>query len=86
MKLLHAIGASTLFIALLSLTYAGHIHLFRVDVIFYAAIADTAIATSIAAAFLFMPLFKSLGGFEKGLLLVIWIQIRSCDCSNWGED
>lgn len=76
MKLTRAIVASTLFIVLLVFIYHLHISNFRVNVIFYAAIADGVIAVVAAGIILFaFGYFRILGSFEKLLLIIIWLLI-----------
>jgi hypothetical protein len=74
MKLTNSILASVLFILLLFLTYYIHIAFFNVNVVFYAAIADGIISAVLTGALVFLiPYFRSLSGFEKLLLLIIWL-------------
>ncbi len=74
MKPLRALIATAIFIALLISVYMVHVLLFRVNVVFYATIGDTLIASVAAAAVLFfMKFFRCLSGFEKALLVVIWL-------------
>lgn len=74
MKLTRAIAAGSLFVALLVVIYYVHISLFNVKVVFYSAIADGVFAALIMAALLFgVGYFRIFGGFEKTLLLVIFL-------------
>jgi len=74
MKLTRAIAATALFVMLLGIVYYVHIAFFRINVIFYAAIADAVIAALLAGMALFsVGYFRQLGHFEKSLLLVIWL-------------
>jgi len=74
MKLTRAIAAGTLFVILLLATYYVHISFFNVNVVFYAAIADGVVAALVTALALFgVSYFRVLGGFEKTLLLVIFL-------------
>lgn len=74
MKLTRTIVACTLFVILLLATYYVHICFFNVNVVFYAAIADGVLAALITMALLFsVDYFRVFGGFEKILLLVIFL-------------
>lgn len=76
MKLTRAIVASALFIVLVIFIYYIHISNFRVNVIFYAAIADGLIAAAVAGVILFaVGYFQILGTFEKIQLIIIWLLI-----------
>jgi len=74
MKLQRAIAGTALFTVLLIIIYYVHVSYFRVNVVFYAAIADGVIAATITGVALFsMRYFIALGNFEKALLVVIWL-------------
>jgi hypothetical protein len=74
MKLTRTIVATLLFVSLLAIVYYIHIAFFRVDVVFYAAIADAVFAALLAGLALFsVAYFRPLGSFEKSQLLVIWL-------------
>lgn len=74
MKITRAIAAGTLYVILLLATYYVHISFFSVNVVFYAAIADGFVAVLVTALALFgISYFRILGGFEKALLLVIFL-------------
>lgn len=74
MKLVCAIVAAALFVALLLAIYYVHISFFNVNVVFYAAIADGIVAALVTTALLFgVGYFRVFGGFEKTLLLVIFL-------------
>lgn len=74
MKITRAIAATSLFVLLLAIVYYVHIAFFRVNVVFYAAIADAVLAALLAGVALFsVAYFRPLGGFEKSQLLVIWL-------------
>lgn len=74
MKLVSSVFATALFIVLLLVTYCIHVWYFPVNVVFYAAIMDAAIAASIGALILFFTrLFGRLSGFEKCQLFAIWL-------------
>ena len=74
MKFVHGAGYSLLFVFLLLTVYLVHARYFTVDVVFYAAILDGAIAA--ALTFLALLLFRAgrlFNPFEKSLLLVAWL-------------
>ena len=74
MKLVRAIVAGALFVALLLVIYYVHISFFNVNVVFYAAIGDGVVAAFVTAALLFgVDYFRVFGGSEKTLLLVIFL-------------
>ena len=74
MKLIRAILASVLFSVVLIVTYGIHVTHFRVDVVFYAAIADGIIAATIAGILLLtIGYFRILSDFEKLQLIIIWL-------------
>ncbi|WP_174634560.1 hypothetical protein [Yersinia thracica] len=74
MKLKSVIISTVLFVLLLGVINYLHFTYFRVNVVFYAAIADATLAVIITGLVLFfVSYFKSLGSFEKFLLLVIWL-------------
>ena len=74
MKLIRAILASVLFSVVLIVSYGIHVTYFRVNVVFYAAIADGIIAAAIAGILLLtIGYFRILSGFEKLQLIVIWL-------------
>lgn len=74
MKLLRSLIATGVFVVLLLLTYFVHISFFSVNVVFYAAIADAAVATLLTGIILVgLGWFSPLGGFEKAQLVAIWL-------------
>lgn len=74
MKISKACLASLLFLMLLIGVYWIHMRFFKVDVVFYASIADACIAAAITAAVVFGARYFSLfTGFEKILLVVVWL-------------
>lgn len=76
MKLFRTITATTLFLALLVATYYLHMRFFKVDVVFYAAIADAILAVIATGIVLFTArYFQKIGTFEKFQLTVIWLLI-----------
>lgn len=76
MKLTRALIASAAFLVILLVVYYVHINYFKVDVVFYAAIADGVLASFIAGVGLvWLKLFRPLGSFEKFQLIVIWLLV-----------
>ncbi len=74
MKFKSVIISTVLFVLLLGVINYIHFTFFRVNVVFYAAIADAIFSIIITGLVLFfVNYFKSLGSFEKSLLLVIWL-------------
>lgn len=74
MKIIRAIAGTTLFVALLLLVYYVHITYLKVNVVFYASIADGVVAALLAGITLFtVRYFRVLGGFEKLQLVIIWL-------------
>ena len=74
MKIIGGLIATALFIIALVVIYYIHVNYFKVDVVFYGAIADGVIATIFAGCILiFVDYFKIFGGFEKALLIMIWL-------------
>lgn len=73
-KLVLTLLASLAFLMILVAVYYIHINFFPIDVVFYAAIFDAALAVAVAGSGLFaLPMFNLLGIFEKMLVLVIWV-------------
>ena len=76
MKIIRAVFGTIFFILLLISIYYIHIKCFKVNVVFYAAIADSFIAVTGAGLFLFIfEYFKLLTYFEKSQLIFIWLLI-----------
>lgn len=75
MKYIAALLASLGFIAALLATYYIHTQFYLVNVVFYSAMYDALIAATVMAVILVaLPYFRSaLSGFERVLLLVIWL-------------
>jgi len=75
MKKLYAIlTSSVLFGVMLFVVYWLHITFFKVDVVFYAAMLDGAVAAVLTAGIVsFSKYFSSLLLSEKALLFVIWL-------------
>jgi len=73
-KFVSALLLTLLFVLLLGAAYVVHVWYFPVPVVLYSAILDAVIAAAIAT--LVLVLFGRrlpLGGFEKGLLVTIWL-------------
>jgi hypothetical protein len=52
------------------------VHFLRVDVVFYSALADVLLATALTAVFLLrLGYFDVFNGFEKTLLLSVWLLV-----------
>ena len=66
---------ATIIFALALLTiYAVHISIFRVNVVFYAAIADALMAAVICGiSVFFVSYFRTFSAFEKSQMIVIWL-------------
>lgn len=73
-KLARAFAASVIFVVLLLAINVAHMRWFDVNVVFYAALLDAAIAVALCVALLFaLRAFALLGPFEKLQLAVIWL-------------
>lgn len=73
-KFIKALLATTLFVIVLLTIYAIHMTMFRVNVVFYAAIADALMAAAICGVGVFIfTFFNTLSGFEKTQLIMIWL-------------
>jgi hypothetical protein len=71
-KWLRAILAMLLYVLVLATIYVVHVRWLRVDVVFYAALEDAAVATLVLAAMLFFwRAFAVFNSFEKVQLLAI---------------
>ena len=76
MKAIQSAIASSIFLVILLCTYYVHIKYFKVDVVFYAAIADGVVAALATGLIVFfVKIFNSLCKFEKLLLVFMWILI-----------
>lgn len=74
MKLLNAIGLTAVYTAVLFATYLVHVWYLPVNVVFYAALTDALLATLIVVVIMaFLGRRIPLGGFEKGLLVTVWM-------------
>lgn len=71
-KLLAVLIASACFVVLLLGVYVIHARYFTVNVVLYSAIVDALIATVLAGLLLGVAI-RTLTGFEKTLLIVIWL-------------
>lgn len=75
-KLTRAAAGTLMFLAVLGAVYVVHARYFLVDVVFYAALADVALASALSGSLLWaLSWFRPLGGFEKLQLLSIWLLI-----------
>ena len=73
-KLLKAIAATAGYVLVLGLVYVAHARWFRVDVVFYSALLDVAIASAVCGLLLWgWRYFSPLGALEKLLLTVVWL-------------
>lgn len=73
-KLIKVLLATTLFVLVLLSVYAVHMTMFRVNVVFYAALADALMAAAICGIGVFFAgYFRTLSSFEKYQLIVIWL-------------
>lgn len=73
-KFVRAIAATAIFTFFLSVVYIAHVYYLKVNVVFYAAIADVVIAALLGGFVLFfLWYFQSLSNFEKAQLIVIWL-------------
>jgi hypothetical protein len=76
MKYIKLVAATGLYFVLLIAIYWVHIHFFKVNVVFYAAIVDGVIATAVTLLLLWIirPL-RVFSGFEGVLIAVVWLLI-----------
>jgi hypothetical protein len=73
MKIIQALISTTLYVIILAFTYYCHILFFQVNVVFYAAIFDAIIASTLMGLIIiYFNLFKHITNFEKTLLIIIW--------------
>lgn len=74
MKIIRAFEATALFVVLLAGIYTVHMRYFKVDVVFYASIADgVAAALLTTVGLIALKRFSVFNSFEKWQLLVIWM-------------
>lgn len=76
MKYIKLVVVTGLYFVLLIAIYWAHIHFFKVNVVFYAAILDGVIATAVTLLHLWIirPL-RVFSGFEQVLIAVVWLLI-----------
>ena len=73
-KFIETTVATIAFILILFIVYYIHVTYLRVNVVFYAAIADAFIAAALSTLLIyFSKFFSQLGGYEKFLLVTIWL-------------
>lgn len=73
-KILTSIKWTTFFVLALFGIYYAHMRLFRVDVVFYSSLFDALLAAILVGGLLCLPRAnRSLGLFEKGQLIAIWL-------------
>lgn len=78
-KILAACAATACFVLVLLLIYVAHMRLFRVDVVFYAAILDGVLATALCgAALLLIRRAFAFSSLEKALLVANWLLLGYC--------
>lgn len=76
MKLFRSIVATVFFVLVLLFVYYVHMTVIRVNVVFFAAIADGVLSAFIVGVMLFLiSYFRSLTVFEKSQLIVIWLLV-----------
>lgn len=74
MKTFQIVISTVIFGLLLFLIYYFHVRFFKIDVVFYAAIADGIIAAAITGMIIFLhSYFQILTQTEKYLLVAIWL-------------
>lgn len=74
MKTFRFAVAMCVFVVMLIAVYGVHVNFFKVNVVFYAAIADAVIAAVLTALLVFTtPVSTGFTAHEKGLLLLIWL-------------
>jgi hypothetical protein len=78
-KILAACAATACFVLVLLLIYVAHMRLFRVDVVFYAAILDGVLATALCGtALLLIRRAFAFSSLEKALLVANWLLLGYC--------
>ena len=74
MKISRALIGTLLFFLNFIFIYLIHINFLKVNVIFYSALIDAIISTSITGLILYKSkFFQILGNFEKNLIIIVWI-------------
>jgi hypothetical protein len=75
-KISRSAVATVFFLLVLVSIYWVHVHFLRVDVVFYSALADVLLAATLAAVpLLLLRYFAVFNGFEKILLLSVWLLV-----------
>ena len=78
-KPLAALAATIAYVLVLLLAYWIHVRWFRVDVVFYAALSDAALATAVCAALLLLLRRRlAFTGLERALLAANWLLLGYC--------
>lgn len=76
MKIKNALISTFIFLVLLSLIYYIHVTYLKVNVVFYASIADAVIAAFLTGVILFVSSrFRLFNQFEKLQLIAIWLLV-----------
>jgi len=76
---LAALAATACFVIVLLLVYVVHVRLFRVDVVFYAAILDGVLAAALCGAgMLLLRRRFAFSGLERSLLVANWLLLGYC--------
>ena len=74
MKIIRALLASIVFLCMLLTLYIIHINFFHVDVVFYSALLDGFLATTLTSIILFYSRYFGLFNyFEKIQMVIIWL-------------
>jgi hypothetical protein len=66
-----ALAAIAAYLVLLAILYVAHARLLRVDVVFYSALADAAVAAALLLLAMRLRWFAALDGFDRTLLFLI---------------
>jgi hypothetical protein len=75
-KAFEFLAASTIWFVLTLVFYVISVRYLKVDVVFYSALGDTALATAFAAVILFLlRVFRTLTQFEKFLSVLLWLAL-----------
>lgn len=73
-KYIQGIISALVFVAVLLIVYVVHIKIFRVNVVFYAAIADAFVAAVITLVLVWsIKFFSAFSSFERIQMMVIWL-------------
>lgn len=73
MKFIRFIAATAIFTIFLTCIYMIHVLYFQVNVLFFSAIWDVVIAAAGASVTLWLTPFRCFGGFEKALIVIVWL-------------